>query len=259
MAGAARGHPPTPRATRSTPMPSRLATAFFAAALALTAVVAQDKPATLGGFDRKDPKFDELIPKDAKIEVLAGGFKWTEGPVWVKDGGHLLFSDIPNNVVNKWSPKDGLKEFLKPSGYTGKAKFERGRARLQRPGHRQVRQPHPLPARRPPRRPADQGRQVRDARRQVHGQAVQQPQRPRLPPQRRPVLHRPALRPAEVGQGPGQGTRLPGRLPAQARRRADAAHQGDEPARTASACRRTRRRCTSPTPTRTRRSGWRSR
>jgi gluconolactonase len=105
-------------------MPSRLAAAFFAAALALTAVVAQDKPATLGGFDRKDPKFDELIPRDAKIEVLAGGFKWTEGPVWVKDGGHLLFSDIPNNVVYKWSPKDGLKEFLKPSGYTGKPKFE---------------------------------------------------------------------------------------------------------------------------------------
>lgn len=104
-------------------MPSRLA-AFAAFALALTAVVAQDKPATLGGFDRKDPKFDELIPKDAKIEVLAGGFKWTEGPVWVKDGGHLLFSDIPNNVVYKWSPKDGLKEFLKPSGYTGKPKFE---------------------------------------------------------------------------------------------------------------------------------------
>src|SRR5688500_10960470 len=104
-------------------MPSRLAAAFAAAALALTAVVAQDKPATLGGFDRKDPNFDELIPKDAKIEVLAGGFKWTEGPVWVKDGGHLLFSDIPNNVVYKWSPKDGLKEFLKPSGYTGTAKF----------------------------------------------------------------------------------------------------------------------------------------
>jgi gluconolactonase len=104
-------------------MPSRLAAAFAAAVLALTTVIAQDKPATLGGFDRKDPKFDELIPKDAKIEVLAGGFKWTEGPVWVKDGGHLLFSDIPNNVVYKWSPKDGLKEFLKPSGYTGTAKF----------------------------------------------------------------------------------------------------------------------------------------
>jgi gluconolactonase len=105
-------------------MPSRLAAAFAAAALALTAVVAQEKPTTLGSFDRKDPKFDELIPKDAKIEVLAAGFKWAEGPVWVKDGGYLLFSDIPNNRVNKWSPKDGLQKFLEPSGYTGSAKFE---------------------------------------------------------------------------------------------------------------------------------------
>jgi gluconolactonase len=107
-------------------MPSRLAAAVAAVALALTAALAQDKPATLGGFDRKDPKFDELIPKDAKIEVLAGGFKWTEGPVWNKEGGFLLFSDIPNNVVYKWSPKDGLKEFLKPSGYTGKTTFTGG-------------------------------------------------------------------------------------------------------------------------------------
>lgn len=104
-------------------MPSRLIAAVAAAALALTAGAARDQPATLGGFDRKDPKFDEIIPKDAKIEVLAGGFKWTEGPVWVKDGGHLLFSDIPNNVVYKWSAKEGIKEFLKPSGYTGSAKF----------------------------------------------------------------------------------------------------------------------------------------
>ncbi len=86
---------------------------------------AQDKqPMTLGTIERKDAKFDELIPKGAVVEVLAGGFMWAEGPVWVKDGGHLLFSDIPNNVVRKWSEKDGLKDFLKPSGYTGSAKFD---------------------------------------------------------------------------------------------------------------------------------------
>ncbi len=105
-------------------MPSRLAAAVVALALGLTAILAQDKTTTLGGFDRKDPAFDALVPKTAKIEVLAGGFKWTEGPVWVKDGGYLLFSDIPNNVVRKWSPQGGIKEFLKPSGYTGQAKFD---------------------------------------------------------------------------------------------------------------------------------------
>ena len=80
---------------------------------------------TLGVIERKDPAFDAIIPKDAMIEILAGGFDWSEGPVWVpeKDGGHVLFSDIPKNMIWKWSEKDGLKPFLKPSGYTGTAAF----------------------------------------------------------------------------------------------------------------------------------------
>ncbi len=85
----------------------------------------EKKPEVLGAIERKDAKFDELVPKDAAIEVLAGGFKWSEGPVWFKDGQHLLFSDIPNNRVCKWSEKGGLQaDFLKPSGYTGTGKFE---------------------------------------------------------------------------------------------------------------------------------------
>jgi gluconolactonase len=85
---------------------------------------AEDKPMTIGSIDRKDPKLDALIPKDAKIEVLAAGMKWTEGPVWDKKANALLFTDIPNNRVMKWSQKDGLMEFLKPSGYTGKEEFK---------------------------------------------------------------------------------------------------------------------------------------
>ncbi len=81
-------------------------------------------PMTLGSIDRKDPKLDAIIPKDAKIEVLAGGFKWTEGPVWDKKNNALLFTDIPNNRVVKWSAKDGVSDFLKPSGYTGKEEFK---------------------------------------------------------------------------------------------------------------------------------------
>ena len=107
-------------------MPTWFRTATFAAVVALTAtsVSADDKkPATLGSIERLDPAFDAIIPKDAKIEVLAGGFDWTEGPVWIKDGGYLLFSDIPKNMIWKWSEKEGLKEHLKPSGYTGTAKF----------------------------------------------------------------------------------------------------------------------------------------
>ena len=83
------------------------------------------EPKTLGSLDSKDAAFDKLIAKDTKIEVLADGYKWTEGPVWFKRESALLFTDIPNNRVVKFDPKDGsTKDFLKPSGYTGKDEFK---------------------------------------------------------------------------------------------------------------------------------------
>jgi gluconolactonase len=78
---------------------------------------------TLGTIERKDPRFDALVPKDAVLEVLADGFAWSEGPVWDKAAGRVLFSDIPANTVHEWSEKGGLKVFVKPSGYTGSAPF----------------------------------------------------------------------------------------------------------------------------------------
>ena len=74
---------------------------------------------TLGSVERKDKRLDALLAPDARMEILAGGFDWTEGPVWVKDGGYLLFSVIPPNKVNKWKEGEGASIFLKPSGYTG--------------------------------------------------------------------------------------------------------------------------------------------
>ena len=100
--------------------------AGLAALVLAVAAPAEDPklPMTIGSIDRKDPKFDALVPKDAKIEVLAGGFKWTEGPLWDKKGNALLFTDIPNNRIVRWSAKDGVSDFLKPSGYTGKEPFK---------------------------------------------------------------------------------------------------------------------------------------
>jgi gluconolactonase len=74
---------------------------------------------TVGSVERLDPRLDKLIPRGAELEKLAEGFIWTEGPVWVKKGGYLLFSDIPRNAVNKWQEGKGVSVFLKPSGYTG--------------------------------------------------------------------------------------------------------------------------------------------
>jgi gluconolactonase len=72
---------------------------------------------------RLDPRFDELVPKDTKIEAVANEIIWAEGPVWDKQGGFLLFSDAPRNSAFKWSAKEGKTLFLKPSGYTGSAPF----------------------------------------------------------------------------------------------------------------------------------------
>src|SRR5947207_8464189 len=104
------------------------ATLFHIIAVIVVAIalpgIAQQPPAQkgeeVGTIERKDPRFDKLIPKDARIIKVAEGFKWTEGPVWVPAKGFLLFSDIPNNVINSYTPGKGVQQFLKPSGYTGK-------------------------------------------------------------------------------------------------------------------------------------------
>jgi len=72
---------------------------------------------------RLDPRIDQLVPPDAKLEMIADGFTWVEGPVWNKQGGYLLFSDIPANAVYQWKPGEGASLFLKNSGYSGSLPF----------------------------------------------------------------------------------------------------------------------------------------
>ena len=75
--------------------------------------------AKVGGITRFDPALDALIDVDAPIEVIATGYKWSEGPVWVRKGGYLLFNDVPSNVCYKWKPGKAAEVFLKPSGLAG--------------------------------------------------------------------------------------------------------------------------------------------
>ncbi|WP_270087725.1 SMP-30/gluconolactonase/LRE family protein [Sphingobacterium sp. SYP-B4668] len=65
------------------------------------------------------PDFKKIIAPTAKVELLADGMQWTEGPVWVKQGNYLLFSDPRLNTVYKWSLNNGLEKFLTPAGYQG--------------------------------------------------------------------------------------------------------------------------------------------
>ncbi|HEV2176267.1 MAG TPA: SMP-30/gluconolactonase/LRE family protein [Terriglobia bacterium] len=76
-----------------------------------------------GSIERLDPALDRIVPLDAKIEKLADGFKFTEGPVWTHSG-FLLFADIPNNRIMQWTPPGALSVFMQPSGYTGAEPFK---------------------------------------------------------------------------------------------------------------------------------------
>ncbi|MDG1251090.1 MAG: SMP-30/gluconolactonase/LRE family protein [Flavobacteriaceae bacterium] len=79
---------------------------------------AQDAPQVL---EILDPRMEILISKNAKIEILAEGFGWAEGPVWIPELNGILFSDVPNNKAYLWTEKKGLSLFLYPSGMTNHA------------------------------------------------------------------------------------------------------------------------------------------
>jgi len=72
-----------------------------------------------GSVIRNSTLMDEIIPPGELPEIIAEGFEWTEGPLWLPDQNILLFSDIPENSIFQWSEESGLKLYLKPSGYTG--------------------------------------------------------------------------------------------------------------------------------------------
>ena len=72
---------------------------------------------------RLDPRVDAIVPPGANLEKIADGFEWTEGPVWDRAGGRLLFSDVPRNAIFQWKPGEGASLFLERSGYTGSEKF----------------------------------------------------------------------------------------------------------------------------------------
>jgi len=74
---------------------------------------------TIGSIERLDSAITSLIAADAKIEVLASGFEWSEGPLWLEEGQALIFTDVPTNTIWKWTEKDSLSLFLSPSGYLG--------------------------------------------------------------------------------------------------------------------------------------------
>jgi gluconolactonase len=68
---------------------------------------------------KKDPGLDAILTPGTKIERLANGFHFTEGPVWDREGGYLLFSDPNNNLIYRWSTDGEISVYRSHSGYTG--------------------------------------------------------------------------------------------------------------------------------------------
>jgi gluconolactonase len=79
---------------------------------------------TTGKLEKHDASLDNIISPDAKAEIIAEGFEWSEGPLWIEKHRILLFSDVPINTVYKWSEEKGKEVYLQPSGYTGSTPSE---------------------------------------------------------------------------------------------------------------------------------------
>ncbi len=65
-----------------------------------------------------DKEMAVVLDSTTKIEVLADGFTWSEGPLWLTSENKLIFTDVPENTIYSWDEKEGKKLYLKPSGYT---------------------------------------------------------------------------------------------------------------------------------------------
>jgi len=95
----------------------------LAASATPTTAQLQPRPTREPIITRINPRFDRLVPVDARLEKIVDDHGWAEGPVWVRDGGYLLFSDVVKNRIYKWKEREGEGVALDSSGYTGGTPF----------------------------------------------------------------------------------------------------------------------------------------
>ncbi len=85
----------------------------------LIIVSCSPKETTYGTIEQLDPAFAEIMSSDAKVELLGQGFDWSEGPLWIESEKMLVFTDVPKNIIHKWTEEKGVEVYLTPSGLTG--------------------------------------------------------------------------------------------------------------------------------------------
>ncbi len=82
---------------------------------------------TIGSIEKKDSALDAILSENVAIEIIGEGYTWSEGPVWIEKENMLLFSDVPENIVYKWTEEKGVEPYLTPSGFTGDSTRSRER------------------------------------------------------------------------------------------------------------------------------------
>jgi gluconolactonase len=92
---------------------------YFVMSLVLLTACGKPDQKNIGTFERIDPALDSIISPEATLEIIAEGYEWSEGPVWVGSKNMLLFSDVPKNTIYQWTEKEGAKVYLTPSGFSG--------------------------------------------------------------------------------------------------------------------------------------------
>lgn len=96
---------------------------FYLCILSLNlAVKAQNNKPVTGTIEFVSKELSKLIKKDAKVEIVAEGFQFTEGPLWIEKEKMLLLSDVPGNTIYKWTEANGKEVYVKPGGYTDTVK-----------------------------------------------------------------------------------------------------------------------------------------
>ena len=224
---------PTASCSRATPGPARRSRSPSSASTARS----RPRRATTSGCARRRSTSTRPIAReaawaastleasraslDATLERVAGGFEFTEGPVWAPEGA-LLFSSPNTNVIYRWHPEGRVEVFRTKSGYTRHRHRPLPPARLQRPGVRPAGPADDLPARQPPRHPRRTARQHHRARRRAA--RLNSPNDLVYRSDGVAVLHRPAVRAARRLRRPDKSSvqrRLPRRATARSRSSTD--------------------------------------
>ena len=78
------------------------------------ACVQDEAGSGVGSILRVDPAFDDIVPTNARIEKLADGFVFIEGPVWIRNESSLLFSDVDANILYQWTEAEGASPLIDP-------------------------------------------------------------------------------------------------------------------------------------------------